>query len=410
MCAEIFKHGLPLLVGVHKKNTRMGNSKNLEWGTLRTWNGPNITIGASGIPRNCSFTQASQPVIQVCCLTPASPAMSDSQVSIASPAKKTLVPRKQSAAASAAALAASAPVVITKKTGGRTKKAAVTPAATATTDEPVAAVAPVAPAKKGGAKRKATEDNAVTAADNAVPAADNTAEPASKKSKKPRETKPKTVFIEGYGDLDKPDKDREYTEEEHAAWVQATAARLANEKFKDWVRAKKTFYKNINALSQTRKKKRTQRLIDSESTTDNHLARLLGAVPLADEEGKADVITAEQWSTLNGAYLGGHGFEGIFTAAELDANVALPEKAVPIYTVYRAAFSKGLRPLGIVSEAKKKNKATGVMEYVTNVDNRVFVGVGLPYQKPVKLEASVFCRKPCDRALASEEASTVSTA
>lgn len=347
-----------------------------------------------------------------------------SDVSVASPTKKTTVPRKQSAAAkeaaaAAAALAASAPVVITKKAGGRGKKAAAatdnTATATATIDEPVAAAAPAAPAKKASNKRKAASaEPAVAAVDTTTATVDNTAdnngESAAKKSKKPREAKPKAVFIEGYGDLEKPEEERAYTEEEHAAWVQATSARLANEKYKDWVRAKKTFYKNIKALSQTRKKKRTQRLIDSEATTENHLARLLAAVPVADEEGKTEVITAEQWSTLNGAYLGGHGFEGIFTAAELDANVALPEKAVPIYTVYRAALKKGLRPLGIVSEAKKKNKATGAMEYVTNVDNRVFVGVGLPYQKPVKLDASVFCRKPCDRAFAGEDASAVSTA
>ena len=334
-------------------------------------------------------------------------------------ATKAVVPRKSAAAkaeaAAAEALAASAPIVMEKKAKGVKAKAAAT-----------AAVAPPPPPptdkKTGGRKRKvepaADVDEAAAAAAVPVPKKKSKAAVGADESeagkkvavKKPREVKPRPTYIEAYGDWEKPEAERVFSEEEHEAWRDATIARVNEQSFKDWVRAKKAFYKGVKALVQARKK-RAQKLVDSQATSEKQLARLLAAAdaPTASEDKVVGetVITAAEWASLDGVYLAGHGFSGVFSAAEIEAAV-LPDKAVPIYTVYRAAVEKGLHPLGIVSETRKKNKVTGVMEYVTNVEQqRVYVGIGMPIQD---LEASPFARKNSDRVFAGEESSDAAPA
>lgn len=299
--------------------------------------------------------------------------------------------KKTKVAKAKAAVAVAPPPVPEKKTGGRKRKVE------ATADEAPAANADEAPAAPAAAKKKS----------KAVGTADSESAPAPKKmaAKKPREVKPKPTYIEAYGDWEKPEAERAFSEEEYDAWRDATIARVNEQSFKDWARSKKAFYKGVKALVQARKK-RAQKLVDSQATSEKQLARLLAAaeVPKAGEDKVVGetVISAAEWASLDGVYLAGHGFSGVFTATEIEAAV-LPDKAVPIYTVYRAAVEKGLHPLGIVSETRKKNKVTGAMEYVTNVEQqRVYVGIGMPIQD---LEASPFARKNSDRVFAGEEVS-----
>ena len=367
---------------------------------------------------------------------------------VATPSKKApRVSAKAAAAAAAETLAASAPVVIAKApkkaaaAKGKKAKAVEEDPEDASDDGAPADPAPkksrkAAVPKKRAAAAAASEDDdadtapapkkAVTAVlkkrkvaaaddDDAAPA------PAPKKKKaaaaatvddaaaaaapkKPRKVVAKVEYIEAYGDWGVPEAERGFGEEDFAAWQEATIARAENSTFKEWVRAKKAFYKGLKALMQARKK-RPQKLVDSAATSENQLARLLSApeAPAPPKDGEKivneTVITAADWASLDGAYLAGHGFEGVFAAADIES-AALPDKAVPIYTVYRAAVEKGLRPLGIVSENRKKDKTTGTMEYVTNVaEKRVYVGIALPFQK---LEASPFAKHNSDRAFLGE--------
>lgn len=343
-----------------------------------------------------------------------------SPVATTSPVKKAVVPRKtaaarkieeQNAAAAAPAVTpavdanTNAPEVAAPpakkpraRKGTEPAAAAASPAASPAVSpavSPAASAAAPPPAPKVTKKRKApaaeTADPAVAAAEVSTNGDNAVDGDAVKKAKKPREVKPKQVFIEGYGDLDKSDTDRLYTVEEFDEWVKATTARVQNQRFKDWVRAKKAFYKNIKTLVQQRKKKRTQKQVDHGATAEKQLRRLLESAE----------ISAEDWSSLDNSYLAGHGFEGSFSAEEL-TSASLPEKAIPIYTVFKAAVSKGLHPLGIVSENRKMNKPSKDMLYVTNInEKRVYVGIALPFQK---LEASPFAIKPEDRAFLGEDA------
>jgi hypothetical protein len=248
----------------------------------------------------------------------------------------------------------------------------------------VAVSAPPAPAKKAGGRKRAKPSDEEEG-EIVVPAPDVDA----KKAKKPREIKPKVVYIEGYGDLfEKAENERDFSEEEFKRWQEATALRAATQKFKDWVRAKKTFYKNIKTLLQSRKRKRQQKPLDNTITSETHYNRILANIPKTD------------FLALNNTWLSGHGFDGIYSADALAADKnAISEGAFPTYTVYRAALASGAAPLGIVSENKKKNAETGAMEYVHNTGgNRTYVGIALPFQK---LEASPFSILPADRAFLS---------
>ncbi len=326
------------------------------------------------------------------------PAMSSAAV--ASPTKKATKPvvkkTKKTAeeAVVAAAVAVEAPVAAAPPAApakrGRAKKAAPSDAAVNVEVPAVAVSAPPAPTKKAGGKKRAKpsdeeEEGEIVAATPA--AADG--EAAAKKAKKPREIKPKVVYIEGYGDLfEKAENERDFSEEEFKRWQEATALRAANQKFKDWVRAKKTFYKNIKTLLQSRKRKRQQKPLDNTITSETHYNRILANIPKTD------------FLALNNTWLSGHGFDGIYSADALAADKnAISEGAFPTYTVYRAAVASGAAPLGIVSENKKKNAETGAMEYVHNTGgNRTYVGIALPFQK---LEASPFSILPADRAFLS---------
>jgi hypothetical protein len=260
---------------------------------------------------------------------------------------------------------------------GRAKKAAVN------AEVAVAVSAPPTPAKKTASKKRAKpsdeEEGEIVAAP--APAVDADA----KKTKKPREIKPKVVFIEGYGDLEKAENERDFSEEEFKRWQEATALRATAQKFKDWVRAKKAFFKNLKTLLQSRKRKRQQKPLDNTLTSETHYNRILANILKTD------------FLALNNTWLSGHGFDGIYSADALAADKnSISEGAFPTYTVYRAALASGATPLGIVSENKKKNADTGNMEYVHTTDgNRTYVGIALPFQK---LEASPFSILPADRA------------
>ncbi len=303
--------------------------------------------------------------------------------------KASAAPKKRAASAAAASEddADTAPAAPKKAITAVLKKRKV--AAVSADDDVDTAAAPVAAPKKKKAAAAVVDDGTAAAA------------PAPKK---PRKVVAKVEYIEAYGDWGVAEAERGFGEEDFAAWQEATIARAEQQPFKDWVRAKKAFYKGLKALMQARKK-RPQKLVDSAATSENQLARLLSApeAPTPPKDGEKivneTVITAADWASLDGAYLAGHGFEGVFAAADIES-AALPDKAVPIYTVYRAAVEKGLRPLGIVSENRKKDKATGIMEYVTNVpEKRVYVGIALPFQK---LEASPFAKHNSDRAFLGE--------
>lgn len=245
----------------------------------------------------------------------------------------------------------------------------------------VAVSAPPTPPKKTASKKRAKpsdeEEGEIVVP---APVADD-----ATKTKKPREIKPKMVFIEGYGDLDKPENERDFSEEEFKRWQEATALRATVQKFKDWVRAKKAFFKNLKTLLQSRKRKRQQKPLDNTLTSETHYNRILATIVKAD------------FLALNNTWLSGHGFDGIYSADALTADKnSISEGAFPTYTVYKAALASGATPLGIVSENKKKNADTGNMEYVhTTVGDRTYVGIALPFQK---LEASPFSILPADRA------------
>jgi len=322
-----------------------------------------------------------------------------SSVAVQSPTKnavKKVTPRKPKAAAPVTesvdanivpVVAEAAPAPAKKSRAAPKKKTdAAVAAPVVATDANVptaeAVSAPAAPKKPVSRKRaKPSEDEAEEGEVTSVPAPD-----ADKKTKKVREIKPKVVYIEGYGDLEKAETERDFSEEEYKRWQEATALRAANQKFKDWARSKKAFYKNLKTLLQARKRKRQQKRVDNATTSENHFNRLTTTIPKAE------------YASLNNVWLSGHGFEGFISADVLDSEdkSQLSDGAYPTYTVYRAAVSNGARPLGIVSENRKKNHENNQLEYITNIEgNRVYVGIALPFQK---LEASQFAILSGDRA------------
>jgi hypothetical protein len=277
----------------------------------------------------------------------------------------------------------------TKKPRAPRKSAA---AKVAAPNEAEPAKAPEPPKKTATPrKRKNAGSDEPEAAAASTAAPDAAAEP-EKKAKKPREAKPKTVYIEGYGDLNKEDAERDYTEEEYLRWREATALRASSQKFKEWQKSKRAFYKNLKTLTQSRKRKRQLKPVDNALTTNTHYDRIMTNIP------------KEEFSILNNAWLSGHGFDGIVSAETINSGdlSGIVDGAQATYTVYRAAVANGFKPLGIVSENRKKNADNNSLEYVhKTTGERVYVGIALPFRK---VEASKFSISPKDRKYLAEAA------
>jgi len=320
-----------------------------------------------------------------------------SSASPASPNKRNTKAPAKKKPASAAASVADEPVVVTEpiadaapaKKPRAPRKPAAAKAAAPSAAEPVAAPEPP---KKTATPRK--RKNA--GSDEPVAAVDNTADPAAadpeKKAKKPREVKPKTVYIEGYGDLTKDENERDYSEEEFTRWREATALRASAQKYKDWQKCKRAFYKTLKTLTQSRKRKRQLKPVDNALTTNTHYDRIMANIP------------KEDFSVLDNAWLSGHGFDGIVSTETINSGdlSGIVDGAQATYTVYRAAIANGFRPLGIVSENRKKNADNNSLEYVhKTTGDRVYVGIALPFRK---VEASKFSISPKDRKYLAEAA------
>ena len=77
--------------------------------------------------------------------------------------------------------------------------------------------------------------------------------------------------------------------------------------------------------------------VDAVATAEKHLARL-------------KAIPAGEFAELDGVWLSQYGFDGFFTAEQLQASGCPSAGASAAYVVFEAALHAGVRPMGIVSE------------------------------------------------------------
>jgi hypothetical protein len=323
----------------------------------------------------------------------------------------------------APAVAAPAPAPATKATRAprASKKAA---AAVESAAVPVAVPVPVpaaaapsttvtkAPRKPRASKKAAVaaeSENTPTAVD-APPAPASTDGESAAAPKKTQRAKPKTVYIEGYGDEHLDEKDQLYTPEAWEEWKANTNKRTSSQTYAQWKVQKKNTYK-ANRQDKSKKKKRATKKVDSINTSEKHTARLL-AMP------------AEAFTGLNNVWLSTHGFDDKLSAEQLASidKTTIKEGALQAYSVYQAAVAHGVRPLGIVSEMQKVHKIFDAaqnkevtpdendMRYQFTVEGetdgipvagaaskRVYVGVALPFKNKL---ASPFAVIPQDRVYA----------
>jgi len=315
--------------------------------------------------------------------------MSSTTATAAAPVPMRAVPRKTPAKRKAdEAVAAAGPTVAPapKAKGSRKSNAAVEPTA------PAASLAVVA-AKVKAPRAKRVKTEAATAEAGvpaAVPAADEIT-PA------PRVPKPKAVYIEGYGDEDKPEEEQLFTLEAYDLWKSESIRRTAGQTFAQWKLQKKANLKRRRQEA-SKKKKRSTKGTNKCATAENQKKRLLE-------------MPSAQFQVLDGKWLSSYGFEGSFPAADL-ATVSpadLPQGSLAALSVFQAAQAHGFKPLGIVSEKRKKDPVTSEMKFVDNVDGeREYVGVALPYDKqhPVHKLGSIFCVSTKDRVIMDVEPDT----
>lgn len=112
----------------------------------------------------------------------------------------------------------------------------------------------------------------------------------------------------------------------------------------------------------TPRSKVSNETLDMAATHDKYSKRLVAEVP------------ADAWKQLDGKWLSNHGFDGLFTAADIEAGKCSSISGTHAScTVFRVASSMGVRPLGIVSA--KTSRTDGAMRFVHEVPgDRVYIG------------------------------------
>ncbi len=279
------------------------------------------------------------------------------------------------AAAAPASSSAAAVATNTKKPRGSKKAAANTaPVAAPATD----ADAP-AEAKKPRAKKAAKEAAEVVPAPVAAPAVVADTPAAASSTKKTKE--PQAPFIEGYGDDEKAEGPELYSDEMYELWRAETRRRVETQTKTKWAKQKKAYRKaQAKKMLKSRKVVRSVKQLDEAATAAKLRARL-------------DTVSNAVFSALDGKWLTTFSFNGLLTAAQL-ANVdksTVDSSVLTAIAVYEAAVAKGVRPLGIVSENRKKDGETGEMKYIENVaGERFYIGKKLPYFPAPYKEGSAF--------------------
>lgn len=236
---------------------------------------------------------------------------------------------------------------------------------------------------KATPKRRALAKKVVVTEDDTAKESDTPQSIKPKRAATKRKPRVRRDYMNCYGDLETPEKERDYSKEAFEAWKVGVQKRVSETTFTEWRRDKHAFYRQVAALSKRKKKTRKQ---DPTRTSANHLDRL-------------KEMDADAFEVLDGVYLSQYGFDGAFTAEELEAGCP-NDGALSAYVVFQAARHAGYNPLGIVSE-KGKHDEEGNLQYLTTVDgDRVYVGIALPFRNK---EKSPFCAIPQDRVFQETE-------
>jgi hypothetical protein len=247
-------------------------------------------------------------------------------------------------------------------------------ATNASVDASAAAVP--APAKKPRTKKAATVSVAVDAAAPVTSAAPVAVAAASKKTKEPQ-----PPFIEGYGDDEKPEGPELYSDEMFDLYRAETRRRLEFQTKTKWAKQKKSYRKSqAKKLIKSRKVARAVKQLDESATADKLRERLQS-------------VDSAVFSVLDGKWLSTFSFNGMLTATQLNSinKANVDPKVLTAIAVYEVAVSKGVRPLGIVSENRKKDGETSEMKYIESVaGDRFYIGKKLPYFPAPYKEGSPF--------------------
>ena len=294
-------------------------------------------------------------------------------------------------AASPVPVAVAAPAVPNAPKKPRAKKnAAVAPASTpnanipavtadvtvASVDVPVPVAASQAPARKPRAKKAAAANVAVDVVPSATGGVSTSTSAPAKKTKEPQ-----PPFVEGYGDDEKPEGPELYSDEMYELWRAETRRRLENQTKTKWAKQKKSYRKSqAKKLIKSRKVARAVKQLDETATADKLRERL-------------QAVDNSAFAVLDGKWLSTFSFNGMLTAVQLasinKANV--DPNVLTAITVYEVAVSKGVKPLGIVSENRRKDGETSEMKYIENVvGDRFYIGKKLPYFPAPYKEGSAF--------------------